>query len=223
VRQHGPARLDIVDLSKGVFRAAHLFPSNQGVLEDARVQATVMDGRAFLRRHPEAVYDLVTLEPMPPNFAGTNALYSREFYQLIHSRLSETGVVAQWVPFHLLAPAHTQAIVATFLAAFPHARLWVDPVGGTGILLGASHAFEIARSRVLLDLAPDQIEQAFLLDAAGLSRLAAGARLITDDNQLLAYGKDRFQRYHRGARWGHRMFEANMQAVRAAAGREGKQ
>lgn len=34
---------------------------------------------------------------------------------------------------------------------------------------------------------------------------------------LLAYGKDRFERYHRGAQWGHRMLEANMAAVRAAA------
>lgn len=217
VRRHGPGRLDIVDSSSGVFRAAPLFHSNQRVLEDPRVQATVMDGRAFLRRSLGAAYDLVTLEPMPPNFTGTNALYSREFYQLVRSRLSATGVVAQWVPFHLLAPPHMRAIVATFIAVFPHARLWVDPVGGTGILLGASHLFSIQRSTVPLDLSPDQIEQAFRLDAAGLSRLASGARVITDDNQLLAYGKDRFERYHRGRRWGHRMVEGNMAAVRAAA------
>jgi spermidine synthase len=222
VRSHAPGQLDLVDLSAAVFRAAPWFPSNQRVLEDPRVRAIVMDGRAFLRRHPAAAYDLVTLEPMPPNFAGTNALYSLEFYQLLHSRLSETGVAAQWVPFHLLAPSHTRAIVATFLAVFPYARLWVDPLGITGILLGASHPFEIAPSRVPLDLSPDQIEQAFVLDAAGLSRLATGASLITDDNQLLAYGRDRFERYHRGARWAHRMLAANMAAVRAAAERDGR-
>jgi predicted membrane-bound spermidine synthase len=222
VRQHAPGRLDVVDLSAGVFGAASLFPSNQRVLEDPRVHAIVMDGRAFLRRQPETAWDLVTLEPMPPNFAGTNALYSLEFYQLIHSRLSETGVVAQWVPFHLLAPAHTRAIVATFIAVFPQARLWLDPLGSTGILLGASHPFEISRSGVPLDLSPEQIERAFLLDAAGLARLASDAELVTDDNQLLAYGKDRFQRYHRGAQWGHRMLEANLAEVRAAAGQDGR-
>jgi spermidine synthase len=176
-----------------------------------------MDGRAFLRRHPEAVYDLVTLEPMPPNFAGTNALYSLEFYQLVRSRLAATGVIAQWLPLHLLAPDHMRAIVATFLGVFPRGRLWIDPIGGTGILVGGSQPFEIARTSVSLDLTPDQIEQAFRLDSAGLARLAAGASVITDDNQLLAYGRDRFERYHRGARWGHRMMEANMAAIRAAA------
>ena len=220
VRRHGPGRLDIVDLSAGVFRAAPLFHSNERVLEDPRVHATVMDGRAFLRRNPGAVYDLVTLEPMPPNFAGTNALYSREFYQLVSSRLSPTGVVAQWVPFHLLAPPHMRAIVATFLAVFPHARLWVDPVGGTGILVGASTPFGIARSPLPLDLSPDQIEQGFRLDAAGLARLASGARVITDDNQLLAYGGERFERYHKGRRWAHRMSAANLAAVETAAGLE---
>ena len=217
VRQHSPGRLDIVDLSAGVFRAAPLFPSNQRVLEDPRVRATVMDGRAYLRRHPEAVYDLITLEPMPPNFAGTNALYSLEFYQLLRARLSERGVAAQWVPFHLLAPEHMRAIAATFLAVFPHSRLWIDPVGQTGILVGASHPFEIGTSPTPLDLSPEQIEQAFWLDEDGVKRLASGAPLVTDDNQLLAYGKERFERYQRGRRWGHRMHAANLAAVRAAA------
>jgi hypothetical protein len=38
---------------------------------------------------------------------------------------------------------------------------------------------------------------------------------------LLAYGKDRFERYHKGWRWGHRMVAANMAAVRAAAELDG--
>jgi hypothetical protein len=41
--------------------------------------------------------------------------------------------------------------------------------------------------------------------------------VITDDNQLLAYGKERFERYHRGRRWGHRMSAANLALVEAAA------
>ena len=36
----------------------------------------------------------VSLEPMPPNFAGVNALYSREFYELVATRLNEHGIAA---------------------------------------------------------------------------------------------------------------------------------
>jgi hypothetical protein len=126
-------------------------------------------------------------------------------------------VAAQWVPFHLLAPEHMRAIAATFLAVFPHSRLWIDPVGQTGILVGASHPFQIRPSITPLDLSPEQIEQAFWLDEEGVERLANGARLVTDDNQLLAYGRERFERYDRGRKWGHRMHAANLAAVRAAA------
>ena len=95
-----------------------------------------MDGRAFLRRRRDLRYDLVTLEPMPPNFAGSNNLYAKEFYELIRQRLEPHGAVAQWVPFHILAPAHMMAIVSSFQDVFPYTRLWMDPVSTTGILGG---------------------------------------------------------------------------------------
>ena len=92
VRRENPESLDIVDLSSAVPRAAPLFPRNEGVLYYSRVHANVMDGRAWLRR-TDHVYDVVTLEPMPPRtFAGVNALYSHEFYELVAARLAR----AEW-------------------------------------------------------------------------------------------------------------------------------
>src|SRR5262249_41996017 len=136
VRQEGPAHLDIVDINQAVFDLAPLFPSNQGVLDDRpRVKAITMDGRAWLRR-TQRRYDLVTLEPMPPTFAGVNALYSKEFYDLVSARLRPGGTVAQWMPFHLLDRHQAAAIAATFREVFPGAILWVDPLDDTGILLG---------------------------------------------------------------------------------------
>jgi spermidine synthase len=74
VIEEGPERLDVVELNPAVLRMAPLFASNHGVLDDPRVRAIAMDGRAWLRRSRER-YDVVTLEPMPPSFAGVNALY----------------------------------------------------------------------------------------------------------------------------------------------------
>ena len=42
-----------------------------------------MDGRTWMRR-TDKEYDVITLEPMPPTFAGVNNLYSLEFYQAAH-------------------------------------------------------------------------------------------------------------------------------------------
>jgi spermidine synthase len=74
VRREGATRLDIVGLNRAVFAMAGYFPSNEGVLMDPAVHPIVMDERAYLRRS-DARYDVITLEPMPPNFAGVNALY----------------------------------------------------------------------------------------------------------------------------------------------------
>lgn len=210
VRRQGFARVDVAEVSASVLRAAPLFSRNEGVLHDRRVHAVVMDGRALLRRSTDARYDVVTLEPMPPNFAGANNLYSSELYALARSRLSPHGVVAQWLPLHLVSQAHMRAIMATFLAAFPHARLWMDPVGGTGVLVGALVPWRLQPSPVPVDLDASEIANAFLLGPSEIRRASRGAELVTDDNQLLSYGLDRLTRSTLGRMWSRELYRLNL-------------
>jgi hypothetical protein len=159
-----------------------------------------MDGRAWLRR-TDARYDVITLEPMPPNFAGTNSLYSREFYEIAASRLAPGGLVVQWVPFHLLSLHHTASVVATFQAVLPDAMLWIEPYGGTGILIGRTGAGEgapklgnewpgLAREgrRPLDDRG---IRRAAYMLRDELALYARRGEIITDDSQLLSFGRIR--------------------------------
>jgi len=191
--------VDMVDISGAVFELAHHFRSNQGVLEDPRTHAIEMDGRAWLRRSEER-YDIVTLEPMPPNFSGVNSLYSLEFYELLADRLNEGGIATQWLPIHLLSPEHSASIVATFLEVFPDALLWWNPVGGTGILLGRKEgaATSLGSEWPGLELRPaerrlsdEEIRKGTWLDRAQLEEYAAQGSIITDDNQMLQFGKMR--------------------------------
>ena len=209
VRQHSPEVLSAVDINATVFEAARFFESNHGVLDDPRVHAVVMDGRAYLRRHQEQ-YDLVTLEPMPPNFSGSNNLYSREFYDLIRPRLAPAGVVAQWLPFHLLAPRHMLAIVASFNESFPFTRLWIDPGSGTGILVGGLEPWALHPPRI--PMAPlKEIEKHFWLDWREVTALKRGAEAVTDDNQLLSYGLDHLTRARGlGPQWQLKLSELNL-------------
>ena len=201
VRREGVGALDVVDVSAAVLGMARWFDENHGVLDDPRVNPVVMDGRAWLRRTSNR-YDVVTLEPMPPTFAGVTALYSREFYEIAADRLEPGGVVAQWLPFHLVTDGHARSIEATFLAVLPNSMLWIDPVSGTGILVGspASGAPPIGstwpglqRSAVDRSLTSEQVRRSMLLDRAALERYAVGAVVISDDNQLLAYGSEQRQ------------------------------
>ena len=193
VRQEGAERLRIVELNAGVLAMGELFDANQGVLKDPRVHPTVMDGRAWLRRTRER-YDVITLEPMPPAFAGVNSLYSREFYQLARARLKPGGIVAQWLPWHLVSTFDGASIARTFQETFPNSVLWIDPVGFTGILVGRADdtPFEwkgLARAR--RSLTDEEMRRSLVLDPAGLKRYATLGEVITDANQQLAYGASR--------------------------------
>jgi len=197
VRQHVRGDVDVVDVSRAVLDMAPHFGANQSVLEDPRVHPIVMDGRAWLRRSREA-YDVITLEPMPPNFAGVNSLYSKEFYEIMSRRLAPGGVVAQWLPVHLLDPTHAASIAATFVGVFPDSILWVDPVGGTSILAGRREGAEEGFGRVHpgppdvpanRKLDDEEIQRSLLLDRESLGRYAKTGTLVTDDNQMLQFSQ----------------------------------
>jgi spermidine synthase len=197
VRKENPESLDIVDINPRVFKLAHNFSSNEDVLHDPKVKAIVMDGRAYLRRSKK-VYDVITLEPMPPTDAGVNALYSREFYELARNRLGPKGVIAQWLPFQCVAPLDSASIARSFIEVFPNAVLWIDPVSThNGILLGtkddsvplASDWPGFVRTQIKRDLDEKEVRQNLVLDAKELKRYGAYGEVVSDDNQLLTYGK----------------------------------
>jgi len=195
VRKENPQELDIVDINKNVFKLAHNFRANEKVLNDPRVKAIVMDGRAYLRR-TKKVYDVITLEPMPPVTTGGNALYSKEFYQLARNKLSSNGVIAQWVPFHGAAPHYIASIAKTFIDVFPNAIMWIDHDSKTGILVGSKdNSTAIGKTwpgllrKVTRNLSNEDIQNAVALNTTQLKQYGNYGEIITDDNQLLAYGK----------------------------------
>ncbi|MDH5721824.1 MAG: fused MFS/spermidine synthase [Alphaproteobacteria bacterium] len=195
VRKENPAHLDIVDINKNVFRLAHHFSANENVLEDPKVNTIVMDGRAYMRR-TDKTYDVITLEPMPPTFAGVNSLYSREFYELAHNKLDADGVIAQWMPFHLVTSHYSASITRTFMDIFPNTMLWIDPPSTTGILIGSKNKktdltkrFPGFKRNITRDMSESEVQNAVLMGPENLAKYAAYGEMITDNNQLLSYGK----------------------------------
>jgi len=63
------------------------------------------------------------MEPPPIAFAGVASLYSREFYQLVRSRLKPGGAITQWLPAYQVPGEGTLAIVRAFVEVFPQAVL----------------------------------------------------------------------------------------------------
>ena len=68
--------------------------------------------------------NLITGEPPPPKMAGVVSLYTREYFSLVHDRLSEGGIASYWLPSHALAPADTRSISGAFCDVFEDCTLW---------------------------------------------------------------------------------------------------
>ena len=114
----------VADLSREILEhAAYFRDANNDVLRDSRVRIYVNDGRQHLLMLPEAVYDLITLEPPPIAHAGVAALYSREFYELARTRLKPGGYLSQWLPAYQVPAETSLAMVRAFIDVFPQSVL----------------------------------------------------------------------------------------------------
>ena len=137
-------RLDIVEIARSVADGAAYFArENHAILDDPRVRLMVTDGLHFLATSTTH-YDIIASDAKSrPKSRGNGLFYSREYYALVHDRLSPEGLFIQWLPLHLPRPVY-ESVLHTFAASFPHASLWVLPDRDT-FLVGS-------RRRVPLDL-----------------------------------------------------------------------
>ncbi len=123
---HPIDRLDVIDLSSAVPHAARKFSvENHGVLDNPVFRLHVDDGRQYLLNSPGG-YDVAIVDATHPKSVDSWILYTREFYQLLRSRLGEGGIAVQWLPLHGLSEREFKIIVGTFQAAFPDMTLWAD-------------------------------------------------------------------------------------------------
>src|SRR5438132_10578753 len=102
-------------------RARH--SRHQNVLEDKRVRVIPTDGRNYILATPK-YYDVIAAEPSNPWIAGIANLYTREFYQVIKSKLNDDGIFAQWFHNHSMSPDDFRMECRTFVEAFPYVSLW---------------------------------------------------------------------------------------------------
>jgi spermidine synthase len=198
------AHIELADLSRNVLSHGSFFAATNGdVLRDPRLEVFVDDGRQHLRTAPPGAYDLVTLEPPPLAHAGVSALYSKEFYELVRSRLAPGGFATQWLPVEQLQGPESLAVVRAFVDVFPASVLLSGErhdlilMGTTGPSLEIDPAAVERRLRERPRVAEDlervdlsritEIVGTFAAGADTLRRATANTRPVTDDAPSMEY------------------------------------
>jgi spermidine synthase len=139
--------IDVVDFSPRVVEAADRFFSflNLGILRDPKVKVHVDDGRHYLFTHP-AKLSLLTLEINRLWTAGEGDLYTRQFYEVCSARLTDGGVLQQWVPLFSLSIPETLIIIRTARQVFPHLALYAG--GGSAMLVASRSPLQLEYSNL---------------------------------------------------------------------------
>ncbi|HEV2835112.1 MAG TPA: fused MFS/spermidine synthase [Pyrinomonadaceae bacterium] len=170
---------------------------NNRPLDDPRTTLIIDDARTYLRVTPNR-YDAIVSEPSHPWVPGVANLFTREFFELGHARLSEQGIFVQWVQIYQLSIESLRSVLATYQSVFPH--VLVFRVGGSSrgkdlLLVGSNQPVGLDRlaermgdARVSGELArvnlrsEADVRSWFVCDETRLGPAVSGARINTDDN-----------------------------------------
>ncbi len=201
---HPVDTVDAYEIEPAVVEASRFFepgngsplPHNGDPLSDPRLTMILGDARGELRRQT-VPYDVIINQPSNPWLTGVANLFTRDFFELLASKLAPTGVVCQWVQTYGMSEQATRTLMATFRSVFPHVVTFTDR---DLIMLGSfepirfsaprlRERFRNPRIRASLRFAfveyPADLIVKLGLDDHGMDAFAAGAPLNTDDNMRI--------------------------------------
>jgi spermidine synthase len=116
--------IEVLEIEPAMVEAAKFFNDRNGkILADPRVRLIPTDGRNYILATPK-LYDVITAEPSNPWIAGIANLYTREFYEVVKSKLKEDGIFAQWFHNYSMSPDDFRMVFRTFAEAFPYMSVW---------------------------------------------------------------------------------------------------
>ena len=197
ILHHPVESVDAFEIEPAVIEASKCFePDNGKPLADPRLRLVMGDARSELLRSA-GNYDLIVSEPSNPWITGVSNLFTRDFFEIVSSKLKPNGIVCQWFHLYGMSDESTRTLLATFRSVFPHALAFKDH---DLILLGSRKPFQLSMSltRGLFEdpaikdsLAsahiryPADILAELRLDDVGMASYSQGAPINTDDNLLL--------------------------------------
>jgi spermidine synthase len=111
---------------------------NFHVVDNPKVHVRIDDARHYLLTTNER-FDAITSDPLDPWVKGAAMLYTREFFELVKSRLNPGGAVTLFVQLYESNTEAVKSEIATFMEAFPNGIVWGNTNNGAGydlVLLG---------------------------------------------------------------------------------------
>lgn len=130
-------KIDVLEIEPEVIKANEQVEHKRwrDPLADPRVQVHFSDARGALRL-TDRQFDVIVSQPSHPWTSGASQLYTKEFFELVRSRLSSDGVFSQWMALGFTDAELFRDLVTTMNAVFRHVEVY-QPTAGATVLVAS--------------------------------------------------------------------------------------
>ena len=112
--------IHVVELEEVVVEAVRAVNSAR-VLEDPRLELEYNDARNTLLVG-ERRYDIIASQPSHPWLSGVGNVFTRRFFEIVHSRLEDGGIYPQWVNLFNMDSSTLKSILRAYFDVFARLR-----------------------------------------------------------------------------------------------------
>lgn len=109
-------QVTVVELSQALLDNLQQIDTLHSLLNDKHVEIVCADGRNFLYRNKEK-YDAIFMDPLRTTTSFSNNIYSKQFFELVSTHLTNDGVLMTWSDEAYVVPR-------TLCTVFPHVNMY---------------------------------------------------------------------------------------------------
>ncbi len=150
--------IKVVELEPAVVEAGRAIAGGEiAALKDPRVILEFNDARNTLLTESNT-YDMIAAQPSHPWVARASNVFTREFFQLVNSRLNVGGIYGQWVNLFNMDATTLRSIFKAFFDVFPHGMSFANLDTGDLLLFGANHHLVFDYKRIAERMAEPNIK-----------------------------------------------------------------
>jgi spermidine synthase len=203
----GVERIECVEICSEAFNAARYFSSeNHDILHNQKIHFIVNDGRNYVLT-TRKTYDIISADATHPTSSDSWILYTQEFYGLCKSKLTDAGVMCQWLPLHGVPERNYRILIKTFHSVFPFVSVYFsggNKTSGHIVLLGSKNPLKIDFNKAVKLFENQQIKDdlsqvnvfsvydflnGFIMDQSAIDGFSGDAALNTDDKPIVIFSK----------------------------------
>ncbi len=132
--KYNPELLECVEINPNVIEGARFFNKISGLDFNAPNFKIIEEDALTHLKITNNKYDVIISEPSNPWIAGIASLFTYEHFTRCREKLSEKGLMCQWLQLYSMSKEDFIRILVTYQKVFPNATLWYSSWGDALII-----------------------------------------------------------------------------------------